>query len=278
MKLKEVKKLQQRVDEAGDQEDRRRALQSAVDLIDAGIQRLENELAALREVFRRKLETWLTNLFQVLIPFTIPEDHRDAKLYRIAAFACIFLEAALAVWICMRIGLPWWVGVAIAILAAFLFHGGLSFAFRRVERPKETIGRLRRYLVWPSIAVFGISFLVLLLARTATGGVAVLLLPLFGVALWTTTLGLLLLAGGLLAAAKVIDWSYKDHKNYDTKDRDLATLKVYKRNFIDELKRSAMQQQEPGATTFHPDKVSASSLLEKTISVLLLLTVGKSVV
>jgi heme A synthase len=184
MTKSKLKALRRRTEEAGNLQDHRRVLRAAVSVLEYEMNRLEQEKASLRMLFHRKLEAWWSSPAPVdHIPFAIPDDHRASRLYLLAAIASITFETLLGAWISVTLGLPWWSGALVAVLAAVIFDGGFSLAFRQADRPKEALGKIKRWLLLPSLVGFGLSFLFLLLARTVSGDIALLLLPVFGAAL-----------------------------------------------------------------------------------------------
>jgi hypothetical protein len=66
-----------------------------------------------------------------------------------------------------------------------------------------------------------------------TGELALLLLPVFGVSLWTTTLSLLLMGAALFAAAHVVDWSHKLYQDYAALDSEQLNLRLLREEFLD---------------------------------------------
>lgn len=216
-----IEKSQRQVDEIGKPLDKWRHIQRVVKILEGDINRLEQQLKAQRALFCEEYAAWV-GVFDAFceIPFSIPEDHRAATRYRISAVSAIAFESALAAWLSQGMGLPWWTGALLAFLTAGILHGALLLTFRKAEKPRETLGKLRRVLLRPSLFVFFISLVILLLVRSVSGELAVTLLPLFGVSLWTTTIALLIAASTLLAAADVTDWSWKEAKEYEKKTRN----------------------------------------------------------
>ncbi len=274
MKIKEIIKLQRMVDEAGGAEDRRRILTECVGIADASIKNLEDLLSSLRKVFKQKFEAWWHNSetwLTEIVPFPIPEDHEEAKTYRISAIALLILEAALGTWMFHeRVGflLGWSILAALlaVILLASAFHGLFLLAFRRPDRPREVLGKLRRYLVFPSLIISGFCSAILLLVRIIEGKTAVFLIGALGIGLWGGTIGFVLASTALWAAARIIDWSYHFYRYYSKKEHELVMWKIARDSFFNEL-----QPQPPPQISKPPVEKPDTSSLGKTITLSLIL-------
>jgi len=218
MNKRQRDKLRRDVDEAGDQKNRESTLHDAIYTLRFDSKQLAQEMENQRFLFTRRLNSWWSSDEPVRTPFLIPEDNRSSQLYRVSAYTCMSFESLLAGWIINQMDYQWWVGLTIggvvALLTAVLLHGCFLLAFRNMGQPKQTLGRIKRLLLKPSLILFSVSFSILLLSRTVSGKLALLLEPAFGISLYTTTVGLLLLAGALLAAAHVVGWSTTDHREY----------------------------------------------------------------
>jgi hypothetical protein len=273
MTKSKLKALRRRIDEAGLQ-DRQRAILAAVSVLVYWMNHLDQKKAALRMLFHRKLEAWWSSPAPVdYIPFAIPDDRRASRLYLLAAIACITFETLLGAWISVTLGLPWWSGALVAVLAAVIFDGGFSLAFRQADRPKETLGKIKRWLLVPSLVGFGLSFLFLLLSRTVSGPIALSLLPIFSTALWTTTLSLLLMGGALFAATHIVDWSSKMSRDYHALDAEQANMKLLHDEFLNDLNpptSSATGQSSPPADSSDSTPTQRSFALARVLPVLLL--------
>lgn len=77
--------------------------------------------------------------------------------------------------------------------------------------------------------------MILLLARSTTGDLAILLLPLFGAALWTATISVLLEAGALFSVREIVDWSHKESVSYASLEREQIETKSYKNSLESSL-------------------------------------------
>jgi hypothetical protein len=216
--------------------ERKRSIEAQISSLESSIRQLGTALAARRLMFWRKLETWWgVAVAPDAVPFTIPEDRRAGRQYRGSGLACVGIEGLAAAWIFSRLQLPLWYGALVAVLSAALLHGATLLVFRAVERPKEELGRIRDYLLKPALYVFAASFVILLLARTAQGELAVYLLPVVGVSLWTLTIGLVTLAGALFASAHIVTWSSHDEQEYRELTSELDKTNKFRDELVDEL-------------------------------------------
>jgi len=217
-------------------EDRILTLTRAATSLEDDIERLDNDLLRTRTLFHQTLETWWKETVkEELDPFVIGEDRRISKLYVAGAISSIALEMGLAGWISNKIGFPIWAGVGVALLLPVILEAVFNFIFWNRDRPRETLDKLKRRLLMPSSGLFGTAFLFLLAYRVLPVDWAVTLEPLVTLGLWMTTIGALLMAGSLLAAARIYNWSARDADEHKQLTHERQEANRYKEEFRAEL-------------------------------------------
>src|SRR5262245_25252695 len=123
MTSRKRKRLRWEVEHAGTPANKKKALKSALSAVKDDESRIESREAATAFGFRKKLAAWWSTVVEESqLPFTIWEDKRRARQYRIAGGCCVSLEGALAAWIFRSIRQPWWYGILAAVLTAGLLH------------------------------------------------------------------------------------------------------------------------------------------------------------
>lgn len=236
MTKKEYNKQSKSVAHAGSAHNKKKVLRTAIDMATHDFDRLEEAKARRRDNFRRRLEEWTgVQGDENPTPHVLPHERRVAHIFFFSGVIAILIEAIFAIPLTLRMGLPWWTGVLIAVLTAIVLHGGLTMAFRRSQRPRETYHTLKRWLLVPAFILAVISLMILLVARAASGWLLLALLPLLTVSLWTATVGLLILGAALLVASDVYNWATRDEAEYRQVDREQRRTMNYRREWHEDL-------------------------------------------
>ncbi|MCI0622778.1 MAG: hypothetical protein L0387_14145 [Acidobacteria bacterium] len=176
---------------------------------------LQQRKNTIQAGFRRRLERWRTEEIPQDQPVcAIASDVQDSRLYRITAVFAFLCEMGLAAWIFWHLGVGWLFGVLTALFITATLHGVFLQIFNDPERPKETVHRLKTRAALPAIIGFLAALGIGILARYVSGGMALLLLPLFSFSLWLGTVSLLILAASLFTLAHVLGWSARHDKAY----------------------------------------------------------------
>jgi hypothetical protein len=229
MKHNELRKFQRSLDEAGAPSKQTKLLEYLVPTLEQDIVRLTETKNARKLVFSHKLEIWWGRSIEKDIrPFAIPEAVRTGHVYLWAAVACLLFESLVAAMIFSGMDMSPWLGAVFAVVTGIILHGIVSLALNSLERPLETLRKVRHWVLAPSAIFFGISFVLLLLARTVTGEVAVQLLPAFNTSLWTITIGLVGMAGAFLAAREVLVWSQRDEREFNGLELEESRTKAFR--------------------------------------------------
>jgi hypothetical protein len=240
----EREKLQEDVNNAGDPIDLKATLSKGINRLAHQNNLLEERKAGLRLVYSKGLEKWWTTSVPThQVPFPIPEDRHTARRYRGAAYACIAFEALLGASIFATfLMLPWWVailvGTVVAVLAANIFESSILLLFRQVDRPKQMLNDIRRWVLRPGFILFAVSLLFWLAARTATKEMALFLEPAMQITLWLTTVSLLLLGAALLAAASIVSWSEQITGEYRAVEQEQIAANLLYDAFSNRLRSS----------------------------------------
>ena len=244
MKDRTLQRKLRNFSETGSPGDRINFLELDTPLLDQDIRRLTEIKDARKLHHQRTLETWYGTLSSpIRRPTAIPEHTRTAQKYFWSGIAGITAEGLLTAYIFGRMGMSAWWAIIVAVLIGLFVETIISFSLKNVDRPRETLRRIKHWIMVPSATVFFFSFILLLLARTIKGDLAVLLLPAFNVSLWTITIGLLGVVGACLAASEVWAWSKRDERGYDKLEKEETKTMAVRDKFNRELSalRSAMK-------------------------------------
>lgn len=192
------------------------------------------------EQFKLKFAAWTGQAQEnVERPVVIGQDHQDARKMRLFAWAGLVLEILLAIWVfIVSLGLSWIFGALTAVLLALFAHILVSTLFRKVERPRESRRKIRKYVMIPSLALFIPSASILLLVRTLGGPIALLFLPVFGFLMWLTTVSLIGLVASLLSTAHLLDWSFRDASEFNALERE----RIDTETFVEYLRKESGDQ------------------------------------
>jgi hypothetical protein len=270
MKEQELKDLEEGIDNAGGTEARRMEAQKALSRVEGDLHRLENEKENKQNEFLEKLDAWLSSQPQQKVqPYAITDDVRSGRLYEITSYICMGIESALAAWITNNntnfvVWMSILLGVVVSVAVALLLHGSLSFLLKDPKSLRKTLLRIKSYVLKPSLTLTAISLLVLFLARASSGQLALVLEPVFTFFLYTTTIGLLLLASALLSAANVLNWTRQYKKVYDALEKEERDTTLYRDVFnlkLHDLTRAlyGLQAQAAGtSTTYTPHPPSSN--------------------
>lgn len=222
------KKLWRDVDNAGDKQAQVNALMAIWIVASQAFISGAQDLRAKADLFVGRLESWRDDLLGVFRgqPFIILEDKQRAKKFLWGAVAALLGETALGTAIAIRNGLPFWSGVFIASVLAIFFDAAFLFAWLRAKRYREALDKLRRFLLKPSLIIFGIALPVFFLGRMARGQMAVSLATVVSVSLWLATLSLLVLGATLLACAFIYNWTKRDKGDFDEAMGGQTALRV----------------------------------------------------
>ena len=258
---RERKKLLRRADQAGEPADLKETLVEGISRLEHQDRLFEEWKSGLRLVYSKGLEKWWTTpVLTNQTPFPIPEDRQTARRYRGAAFACIGIESLLGASIFATfLMLPWWVailvGAVVAVLAANIFESSILLIFRQVDRPKQMLDEIRRWVLWPAFILFAVSLLIWLAARTATDELAMFLEPAMQITLWMTTVSLLLLGAALLTAASIVNWSKEISDEFRAVEQEQITAQVL-RDFFRNRLRSLLDRHAPSLLLAAPSALS----------------------
>ena len=229
MRGNELKKIQRNLEEAGAPDKQTKILEFVIPTLEQDILRLSEIKKTRKLVFNQKLEIWWSKTVEKDIrPFAIREAVRTGNVYLWSAIACLVFETVIAAVIFWGMGASPWFGLLFAVVAGLILEGVVSLGLNRLDRPKETLRKIRHWVLAPAAILFGISFVLLLLARTVTGEIAVQLLPAFNTSLWTITIGLIGMAGAFLAAREVLVWSQRDEEEFNTLELEETRTKAFR--------------------------------------------------
>lgn len=247
MTEKELRNMQREFEDSGP-DDKLKIWPELKLVLEKSIQRLVDTKDGQGEDYRKTLESWTGMPQAVARPLTIQGDLRAARIYYLAAFAGLLLEAMIATWLSNRNGINPIIGILIALIACVLIEALNYLLFNRPNKPKETLRKVKSWFAIPSSLLFACSFLVLLLARVASGELAVTLLPLFNLSVPTLTVGLLGMVGALLANRRILMWSANDESAYNLlEDRESAARGLLARleHEVSEIKAALQAGQQP---------------------------------
>lgn len=223
------KKIQEQLEDVLSPEERQLVLNNAKNRLTKNIGQLEEIGSFHLQLFIQNLNAWLGRFSgkPPTRPIAIPRDTQDARIYRRWAWAGMAIEAGLGSWVVHNIwGLPWVIGALISVLTGFFAYALILAPIQRSKVTRNTVRKIKRFVFWPSVAVFIPSFGVFLAGRIFTGNVLIFLLPVFEFALWATTLSLLTLVGSLFTLSHVIDWSARDQAEYTRIEEEQAETAI----------------------------------------------------
>lgn len=240
MRNHDLQRMRQQVDEAGAPEHRLRMADSVRVALDQDLGRLRDTLAVYTTLFRRKLEVWTGRLEpHISRPFALPEETRTARQYGWYGLVCLAIEAVLAGWIFFRMGIMPWFGAVFALLMGVVCEGIVHHGLNNVDRPRETLRKIRDWVLTPGAILFVPSLIVLLLARIAEGVLAVQFLTGFNIALWLCSASVLILAAAFLAAREVLLWSQRDTETYEALNAEEAQTRAFRNQIEGEYQELA---------------------------------------
>jgi hypothetical protein len=188
------------------------------------IERLQSSLVDQQHQFKRGLESWHgCRISELRRPQSIHEDVHSAWVFLIFAYILTAVETALAYYLAPIFGIPTLFAILIVIAAIAVTKMGLHALLLNEEKPKESIRRLRLYVIAPSFAISLAALCVVLLARSLSDlfSDSALNLSLFGV-----SIGTLVLAAGLFEMAHLFFWSRRAERIYNQTERELAQTAV----------------------------------------------------
>ncbi len=215
---------------------KRLALTRASTILEDDMASLDKELLVAKTLFHNTLETWWKDAIdKELDPFVIDQDRHVARIYDLGALLSILLEVGLAGWISYAFRFPLWAGIPLALILPGILEAVLTFSLWKRERPRETLDKLKKWLLKPSASLFGAAALFLLLYRVLPVKTAVTLEPLVNVGLWITTISSLLMAGALLTAGRIYNWSYRDANKHKQLTQERQESHRYREEFKAEL-------------------------------------------
>lgn len=235
MKKADIKLWTEKVEDATPEE-KRSTIQTAMLYCTNSLMAIKSSMDFLSDQFRRKYILWTGQPADFLTqPVTISADHQDAKKMNYYALAGLIFEIFLSIWVFqVTLGLSWEIGGGVAILLALFVHILIFAVFRRTERPRESYRKIKKYVLFPTLFIFIPSLAILLLVRTISGPLALTLSPLFGIALWSTTISLLGLVGALFSLAHLLNWSWRDAKEYEVMASENIQTEMFYSRLADE--------------------------------------------
>lgn len=231
------KKLWRDFSNAGDKKDQVNALMAIWIVASDAFIRGAEDLRDKAEQFANRLEAWRDDLLAMFRghPFVISEDRERTKKFLWGAIGALIIEAVLGTAIARRNGLPLWSGAFIALTLAVVFDAIFVLGWLRARNYRAALDTLRRFFLYPSAVVFGISLSIFFLGRMARGSMAASLAPFVSASLWAATLSLLILGATLLACAFIYNWSSRDKKGFDAVQSGQTALRVVMDKALREL-------------------------------------------
>ncbi len=226
---RERKKIQEQLEDVLLPEKRKLILDNAKNRLTNNKGQLEETRAVHLQLYINNFKAWLGRFSgkPPTRPTAIPRDTQDAKIYTRWAWAGMAIEAGLGSWIVRtNWGLPWIVGALISILTGFFAYAIILFPIQGSVVTRNTVRTLKRFVFWPSLAVFVPFFGIFLASRIFTGNILIPLLPVFEFAFWATTLSLLTLVGSLFALSHLIDWSARDQAEYSRLEEEELEIAI----------------------------------------------------
>jgi len=162
-----------------------------------------------------------------ITPFVLRDQLHSAYLYFAGACFALAAEMSLAGWVFQRLEVVWWYGSSAAFLIAGIIGAGLHLLAEDPDRPKHTQFMVKRYAAFPGFMLLLLAIVLAVLARYVYGWAVLVLLPVFGLALWMGTITLMVFSAALFANAYLLSWSLQETKKFDSLDQEVRLTEAF---------------------------------------------------
>ncbi|HMZ22496.1 MAG TPA: hypothetical protein PLD20_31485, partial [Blastocatellia bacterium] len=257
MEKKRLKEISYNSNE-GDPDVRRGYVEEAKVALRQDLLRLRDKAESQCREFAALLAAWTSRRTdEAMRPVAIEQDLRETRLLSVIAWLLTATELAVTFFLSLVFAISAPFLFLLALVAIFALKAGLLSIWRNPRQPQQTRRRLRRYVIAPSLAVTLMSLAVLFLARSA-GLLALLLLPLINLAIFSLSMGVLGLAAGLFALAYLMSWSRHAERRFNALEREA----VETRRVLQQVERVAEElsatETLTGTASFVPSTASSA--------------------
>jgi hypothetical protein len=229
MNSKEIKKARHTLEDAGTVADRQGARSFIVEKLRSDAEVLGKRILVVVEEYRSFVATWLTvELPAETKPVALSDDSDKRRKYLMAGILALLVEMGLAGAIFALRGVPWWIGALGALGLTLVLDAALHIVlFGKTQRPKESLRKLKRYVIAPAFAGLLLAVALVVLARYVEGTAAVKFLVLFSLALWLLTMSFMVLAAALFCAAHLYGTTERLERKYLTLEYEERITKAF---------------------------------------------------
>jgi hypothetical protein len=255
---RELREYQNRISSAGSKsEERRMALQTAVEFADDAVERLEADEAHAAGEFRRRKAPWRRYVENDEKPREIQEQMHSSRNYRVAGCCAIGIEVGIATYAFYKMfeayGLPIAATLALALVLAlvitlplaYLFHGAIHYLVTRLSEPVAQLKRLTTYFVYLPLLFVALSIVAYVALFRLDPETVYALQGALSAMKFVAMFGFMVLGAALLVAADLYAWSRSRAQNYKAILDERLAVAGKRREWQNEL--AALSGRQPAA-------------------------------
>jgi hypothetical protein len=211
-----------------------RDLKSEIDLISNEIRMLERLKASEEYSLRLAFKKHGYDVPDTISSFSIPEETSLAKTYFAAALAGIILDSLLTTWTLMTMDITPWLALPIAVLLSLVIQAMIILFSDYVNKPTEALQFIKKFALYPSFGLFMLCITVLIIGRMSVVPSS-LPISLVSVSLALLSLLLPIMIGAFLAASRILCWSEKAEKRFESIEGNLLRALARRDRLMREL-------------------------------------------
>ena len=246
MKKRDIAKFKRQVAK-GNPELRLIDIRTALERVRKDLQQLQTKKSVLHFQCQQERHVWgIESLPPDAPPSPLDTQARQASLCFFGGASAAVIEVLVAGALARRYEISPLIPMTLAALLPLVLKTALAAFLHDEERPHETLRKLRNYILGPSLLLFALAVLLLLLARVLDAEWALVLLPVLNLAPLALGIGCLGTAAALFALWHLLSWSRASARAYnrlETEEMQTSALRFYLETQEEKLRHDGQKTQ-----------------------------------